>query len=55
MAPRFLAALAMLSLTSGPAFAGNKLIVPGATVQVAKSSLKVTPTQEWNKLGFRPS
>lgn len=37
-----------------PANAGNKLIPAKAPIAVAKSSLKVTPGTEWNKLSARP-
>jgi hypothetical protein len=49
--PRFFMAAAMAFT---PAIAGNKLIVAGVPVQVAKSSLAITPASEWNKLGLRP-
>ena len=47
-------AVTLLIATATPALAGNKLIVPGQPVAVAKSTLTVTPTHEWNKLGARP-
>ncbi len=45
------AAAALLFAT--PAMAGNKLIVPGERIAVAKSPLTVQPTSEWNRLGAR--
>jgi hypothetical protein len=43
-----------LALIAAPVAAGNRLIVPGQPVAVAKSMLTVTPAVEWNKLGARP-
>lgn len=37
-----------------PASAGNKLIVQGQAVAVAKSALTILPDREWNKMGARP-
>jgi len=43
-----------LFLCSAPASAGNKLIVQGQAVAVAKSALTILPDREWNKMGARP-
>ena len=43
-----------LALIAAPVAAGNRLIVPGQPVAVAKSMLTVTPAVECNKLGARP-
>jgi len=47
-----LAALLLCSIA--PAYAGNKLIVAGVSIAVAKSAMTVTPEREWNKMGARP-
>ncbi|MES2498789.1 MAG: hypothetical protein V4618_21960 [Pseudomonadota bacterium] len=54
MARSPLALAFLLAIASAPLFAGNKLIVAGSKVQVAKSQLSVKPSSEWNKLGQRP-
>jgi hypothetical protein len=46
--------LALLLLSASPAAAGNSLVAAGQPVVVAKSSMKVRPATEWNKLGRRP-
>jgi len=47
-------ALPLLLASATAAIAGNTLIVPGQPVAVAKSTLTVVPSREWNKLGARP-
>lgn len=49
-----LTCVAAALLIATPVVAGNKLIVQGQPVAVAKSPLTVTPDREWNKLGARP-
>ncbi|HTI66617.1 MAG TPA: hypothetical protein VL460_03605 [Caulobacteraceae bacterium] len=39
---------------ASPALAGNSLIAPGKKAAVARSTLSVTPSSEWNKMGARP-
>ncbi|MCP3735304.1 hypothetical protein M9979_10520 [Sphingomonas sp. RP10(2022)] len=47
--------LAAVALACGvPAAAGNKLVVAGQRIAVAKSAMTVLPTSEWNRLGARP-
>lgn len=41
-------------LSAAPAMAGNRLIAAGQKTVVAKSTLAITPSSEWNKLGARP-
>jgi len=48
------AALALLAAPAAPALAGWKLIGQGAAVTIAKSKLRVTPTEEWNRWTLRP-
>lgn len=48
------AALALASLPAAPALAAWKLMTHGQTVKVAKGTLAVTPTVDWNKGGGRP-
>jgi hypothetical protein len=43
-----------LGLAAMPAIAGYKLVPKGAPVAVAKSTLTVTPSVDWNRLGARP-
>lgn len=47
-------AAALLVAPAAPALAGWKLAAAGQPVAVAKSTLKVTPGEEWNKGSFRP-
>lgn len=55
MRPRFVPlSLVAALLLATPVLAGNKLIVQGQPIAVAKSQLTVTPDREWNKLGARP-
>lgn len=51
---RFALSTAAAVLLVTPAVAGNKLILPGARIAVAKSTLTVQPAAEWNRLGARP-
>ena len=50
----FVLSAAAAALLVAPAVAGNKLILPGARIAVAKSTLTVQPASEWNRLGARP-
>lgn len=52
--PGWLLAVAALIAVDTPAQAGNKLIVPGQAVAVAKSALTISPDREWNKMAARP-
>jgi len=45
---------AALGLAVTPAVAGYKLIPKGTPIAVAKSTLTVTPSVDWNRLGARP-
>lgn len=45
---------AALGLAATPAIAGFKLVPKGTPVTVAKSTLTVTPSVDWNRLGARP-
>jgi hypothetical protein len=47
-------ALTLTACIATSAMAGNSLVAPNKSVQVAKSALAVTPSSEWNKLGARP-
>lgn len=49
------AAALALAITPGSAMAGWKIMAPGTAVAVAKSSMTVTPGNEWNKWSARPS
>lgn len=49
-----LAALALASLLTAPALAGNALRVKGKPVAIAGSTLTVTPSRDWNRLGVAP-
>lgn len=44
----------LLMLAATPVLAGYKLMPNGAAVAVAKSTLTVTPSRDWNRLGARP-
>jgi hypothetical protein len=48
-----LAALALTMATQ--AFAGWKIMPSGVAVSVAKSTMMVTPKQDWNRWSYRPS
>ncbi len=43
-----------IGLAAAPALAGYKLVPKGVPIAVAKSSLTVTPSVDWNRLGARP-
>ena len=43
-----------IGLAAAPAMAGYKLVPKGVPIAVAKSTLTVTPTTDWNRLGARP-
>lgn len=45
----------LLALPTAPAVAGWKLIKEGAPVKVAKSTMIVTPTENWNRSSYRAS
>lgn len=47
------AACAFAAVVS-PAIAGYRLVPKGVPIAVAKSSLTVTPSVDWNRLGARP-
>lgn len=44
----------VIGLVGTPALAGYKLVSKGVPVAVAKSTLTVTPSVDWNRLGARP-
>ncbi len=50
----FALALGAATLAAVPAIAGYKLVTRGAPTAVAKSTLTVTPSVDWNRLGARP-
>jgi len=43
-----------IGLATAPALAGYKLVPKGVPIAVAKSTLMVTPSTDWNRLGARP-
>jgi len=43
-----------MGLAAAPALAGYKLVPKGVPIAVAKSTLTVTPSTDWNRLGARP-
>jgi hypothetical protein len=47
------AAFGLALLAAPPALAGYKLMAAGKPVLVGKSTLQVTPSQDWNRLGGR--
>lgn len=47
-------ALALVALPAAPALAGWKLVAPGKSAAVAKSTLAVTPGEAWNRGSARP-
>lgn len=47
-------ALTLAVLPAGPALAGWKLMNQGAPVTVAKGTLRVTPSESWNRTSARP-
>lgn len=47
-------AVAALCLLAAPAGAGNSLVPAGVPVAVARSTMKLTPPVEMNRLGSRP-
>lgn len=49
-----LAAVALAAAPAAPALAGWKLVEQGKPVAVAKSTLKVTPGEAWNRGSLRP-
>lgn len=51
---RILAAVAALTLPAAPALAGWKLAPQGATTAVARGTLRVTPSEDWNRNSARP-
>jgi hypothetical protein len=51
---KFALALTAAALVAVPAVAGYKLVARGAPIAVAKSTLTVTPSVDWNRLGARP-
>lgn len=50
----FTVAVVAIGLATAPALAGYKLVAKGAPTAVAKSTLTVTPSVDWNRLGARP-
>jgi hypothetical protein len=50
-----LLAPALLIVVSGPALSGWTIMPAGTPVAVAKSTMTVTPTQDWNRWSARPS
>lgn len=54
MKKRLAMAMAALALAGAPLEAGNKLMPAGTRVAVARSSMTVAPSGEWNKLAARP-
>ena len=48
-------ALALLASLAGPAFASWAVMKSDAEVKVAKGTMTVTPTAEWNRSSLRPS
>ncbi|MEM1195853.1 MAG: hypothetical protein AAGH57_07090 [Pseudomonadota bacterium] len=49
-----LVALGLVAAPTAPAWAGWKLIEQGASVEVAKSDMRVTPSGVWNRWTKRP-
>lgn len=47
-------AVAMASLAASPAMAGWKLVAQGKQALVAKSTMKVTPSENWNRWTVKP-
>ena len=50
----FAAAVIAAGLVASPALAGWKLVPAGQPIAVAKSSMTVTPGEEWNRWSARP-
>jgi hypothetical protein len=51
---RIAAAVALATMATAPVQAGWKLIEPAKQVIVAKSTMKVTPGEQWNRWTYKP-
>ncbi len=50
----FAAALALVSLPAAPAMAGWKLVTHGVAAAVARTTMTVTPGEDWNRSSVHP-